>query len=404
MIHLTKLAIFPAFVFALVLPLLAWTNYYAWPDYLHAAVYGQFAAVFIMMSATILFFKSVPDGRVLNILFVLFAIYCFFSSVWSIDFYGSLENAIALGIYFVAFVSFWKQPEKMRENAFFYAVASFCVGTAILPIYLGLSSRSFGGVTANMIAHIGFTIIVLAHFGRRLVPFFTAIGIGLIIYAQGRTVLLSAIAFLIMYYGALPITYKFKARIASLSLIIYGSIIIGLFYSIFASAAVNNLSSVTSVENEARLGSDFTGRTGLWEQGLREWQHNFFLGNGFSTRGDIKISSGPDFNAHSGVLNLLLDLGFIGAILFIILYATAIYVSFNPKLGSNIPSVRTSAAFFIGYLPNFVVEPNYLSLYHPSSLALFFALTAICGIDGVNSKAGRRQTVGRQTAASLARR
>lgn len=372
--------IFPAFALALVLPYLAWTNYWAWTAYLDAAIYGQFAAILIMSAAVLLFFEETPRLNHASIVFFAFWFYAFLSVLWSIDFTGSIENAISFGIYFFAMMLFWRQTDDFRQKSFFYTAIAFCAGTAILPAYLGFASRTFGGITANAIAHIGFTIIVLSHYGRRWIPQFLVIGMGLILYAQGRTVLASTLVFLIMYYGVLPITYKFRARMATVYLLISSLMIIGLFHSTLAPAAIKNLSNAASVQEDARLGGDFTGRTSRWEQGLREWDHSFFLGNGLSTRGDMKVLSGPAFNAHSGAVNLVLDLGLIGALIFIYWYLLSAYISFNPKLGSKNLTIRTSAAFFVGYFPNFIVEPNYISLYHPSSLALFFALTSIGGL------------------------
>lgn len=74
------------------------------------------------------------------------------------------------------------------------------------------------------------------------------------------------------------------------------------------------------------------------------------------------------------MINAALDVGIIGAFLFIAWYLASLYRCFETSKRYDRRSLAVCAAFLIANVPLLMIEPNYISFGHPSAFALLLSL------------------------------
>ncbi|WP_430641997.1 O-antigen ligase family protein [Bradyrhizobium nanningense] len=237
-------------------------------------------------------------------------------------------------------------------------------------------NRSLGGITPNLIGHYGLAVIVLSTFSRRLIRGgLISAGLALIYYSQARTVLVSALLFLVFVYGVAP-------HLSRRNLHLFIGLVVGTVIAILALAPLllpyvtEFTSAATSVANDVERGaaSGLSGRTLLWQLGIRALEDHELLGYGFRTRGPVILSQTATVNGHSGLINAALDSGFIGAFLLLAVICTSTYQASVEYVRFRSTDALIVFGFLLSYLPTLAVEPNYFNFSHPTSILFILCL------------------------------
>ena len=306
-----------------------------------------------------------------------FIIYIILTSPSSIYPNRSFLYAGVTTFFFAGCYYFWRQSNFQIELSFKMVFIAIVACFVYLLISLPLRERTLGWISPNLLAHVGLMSIIsgLIVSGRiKLVAIL--FGVGLIVFSQSRTVFVALAVFFASYVSINYLVNSYKR-------FIYISIILTLVAPVtplISSGLVSAVSSVSSVilgvDDANRVsGSGLSGRSAYWENAVYVISERPLIGHGFRTRQSLDYSEASAVNAHSGFLNLVLDTGILGAIIFAALYVVAanraalLYFSLrlcNDSIQKRISSVALS--FLIAYLPIFIVEPNYINLSHPTSM------------------------------------
>ena len=370
-------------MFALIYPEKINTDWYASFSASVVAELRRWQIIGVISFTTIVFVnffgskKNIKFDISLYVPWVLLCLFCASSTIWSID---PVNTAIYSGVLVVLLLSssaFWLSPDRMQSWAFLAGAVAISAGIGYLSTVLPTTPRSLGGITANLMGHFGFAVIILAFWSGRAFRLPGLIfGIALISYSQARTVLGATAIFLFIYYLVTP-NLKDRKSLAVTSSILGGSIILmALIGPIVITFTARLLSSALGVTDTSRLeGSGFTGRGALWSNALTVLQGHELTGFGFRTRGwtlaTVEVNTA---NGHSGILNALLDLGIIGTMLFIVVYCLSIIKLAIIMVDTRLDRFRVSTAFLISYFLILSVEPNYLNFAHPTSFLMLLAL------------------------------
>ncbi len=358
--------LFPAFFVTMLIPLAWWTGYYATSDYLLETRIWQIVAAVIASIMAMVYIRHVRAVAWWPM--ALFVGLATISTVWSEDGYDTLLRALVLGVYLTGLIGFLNTSDSSRSIPL--AVLVIAAGMAILAILLGPSARTFGGITPNLIGHFAFTAMVLLSMMNRLKWWALAIILGLLFYTQARTVLIASATFLLFRYAVFPAADAAKSRLLPLGIAALGMAFVIVLAPVIMSI-IPDVSELLGITSQSRLDGSLTGRTAYWTAGLDVFEQTPLLGYGFDTRGTLDTEWGARMNAHSGMVNLLLDLGVIGATLFTLWFLSALWRSVAVMEGET---AKTNAAALFGFVPMLVSEPNYISLYHPSSYLLLLCL------------------------------
>jgi O-antigen ligase len=298
------------------------------------------------------------------------------STLWSINPGATLQFTALTGVMFACCAAFWLLPERASRVVAGASLLAIVIAVAWLFVRLPPRLRTVGFVQANLLAHLAFAAVVLGYLAdRRFRLPALVFGISLLLYSQGRTVLLGFVIFIIIYHFVLDRVRDPRS---------YWNMVLGLtaaatFFAILGPALITIvtefLSTLLGVQDEERLsGSGFSGRSRIWESALNLIDGRELTGYGFRTRGNSYIFA-SDINAHSGVLNAMLDVGVIGVLLLAAAYLGAIFTIIAAYAGPRCDQDRVAASFLIAMGPILFVEPNYLNFAHPTSFLLMLALS-----------------------------
>lgn len=301
------------------------------------------------------------------------------SSLWSLDPIGSLAYAGLFTAFLAACALFWLESEIHWADNILILLLGYCISVGLLAVTLGLSNRSFGGVNANLVGHFGLAIFVLSIASRVRIKWILAgLGLFLIVFAEARTVLVSASLFALVYGFGRFVRSRRGLTFATMLLLPVSGLML-LLGPLIVDIIVSATTSITGVTEASRLeNTGFSGRANHWRDGIALLDGHELFGYGFRTRSGLNISDhGLATSAHSGIINMLLDIGLIGAILFFMLYISAIWQSaLEVVQGSRIG--LASLAFLLAMIPTLMAEPNYANFAHPSSfILLLFMMRAL---------------------------
>lgn len=311
---------------------------------------------------------SVNANHVSLLLFILF-VYILISSFWSI----SPSTTIVYSLVYVA-MSVALGLEFSREEVSFigssrllsWVLVAFLL---LLPISLGVTDRSFGFVSPNLIASFSFALVFFSLFRVDIWSIgMNVLAVLLVFFSEGRT-LLVAIAIFYFFYYSLPLVRSAASAVIFWIFLSLSAVIFFVYFEAIGPVFVKTVSGALGIEQESRLDLSFTGRVEHWEQGLRVFWMRPIEGFGFATRTFAGLSDMDlSVNAHSGVINSLLDLGVVGASLIWLIVLLSLVANIVNFYRSRSNFFRCCASFLISYTVVLAIEPNYISVSHPLSV------------------------------------
>jgi hypothetical protein len=345
--------------------------------YAKAAQYGQVAAL-IMLVAAIMALWSKRGSIVRTSAFKVagpFVAVCVASLVWSINPSKTGFNCLLLVIYLSMAIVFWQTTDVLRKRTSLFSAVAILFTMAMLPVVLPYHARSFGAVTPNLLAHYAMaSMILLMINGRYRIPA-AVMGLAIIGMTQARTVMIEYIIFWLMYLFALPWVHRRNSIVRATGVLIGGGAIAAALYKYALPFVIANVSALLGVHEESRLGTDFTGRGVIWQSALTVMRRHLPLGYGFRTRIIAELDNiDLTINAHSGLLNVILDVGLVGLACYVFWYAYSMFSAFSGSLHPFPEERRTIAAFLVANIPVQMLEPNYISFAHPTSFMTLLGL------------------------------
>jgi O-antigen ligase len=205
-----------------------------------------------------------------------------------------------------------------------------------------------------------------------------------VVAVTSRGSILATGTFLAIYYGIYKGT--FKATAYAVGGVLFASLVL----SAFPGLREMIFEDVMKLSDKSRgLGSGFTGRFDMWVQALEEFWKRPVFGYGFRTS---SMQIGSDFGGvHSAYIKILLEGGFVGAILVI---ATAVVELIRRlrlatrlrTMGANeMPGMDLKESFRVNaiccaslclLLTLWIYDQYYINLGSPISIIFFLVITA----------------------------
>jgi len=371
---------FGGYFFGLVVPLYVTRDYWSQFSPLTATMVsvGQAIALASLLLFGFLNWKNFrlswsPTGALLSFGFVG---WCTLSTIWSINPQETLINTVILTIYLTVISIAWNLPPQIfRRLALIGALATIAI-LIPLPFIIPFNNRTLGGITPNLFGHFAFMILVMFMIWGRFRFALAMISVIIIFIVQARTVFIGLVVFWIVWIYLSKFMKVASTRFDILIFLGFLGTAFGLIY-IFAEISLTELvSSLLNVTTSSRLGANFTGRGDVWNVAYSKIMDNPIIGYGFKTRGVADLSYITDaINAHSGALNIALDLGLVGVALFFIWYAYAFWQAIDLRPHPFAQEKITIAAFLAGNVAILAVEPNYISFVHPTAFLTLLALS-----------------------------
>jgi hypothetical protein len=276
---------------------------------------------------------------------IMFLLWASVGSFWSLEPYASMKFAISIAVV-VACVSQMEAQALTRALVIAGLAVWLLIATMIL--HVGFAGRSIGSVPPNVIAQSGVAAAIALFPGTRSRLFrtgaiFAAVSLSLASDSRGAT--LTLLVFVFVYVTLLSSRPVFFAACA-------GAVLAALLGVGTITSVVDPLaqaSGLLSLDDADRgVGTGFTGRSDRWEAGLAS-VGDPLAGFGADTRGPFseRIVRNDETNAHSGWINLYLDMGLVGLAVFIWLLASAVLRSKAPHRGYDPWTTAVLASFVI---------------------------------------------------------
>jgi len=338
----------------------------------------QYISLVLIMSIAIFLrdrrlFKINQTGLMHSVPFVAWA---FLSSLWSISPLQSFLNALLLVGFGWFFSILWTLNDREFKRYCFFSIIGIIAGLIILFARLPINGRTLGYISPTLIGHYSFAVAVLSMLWGKYRKSLAIFSLFVIIFSQSRNVAIEYLLFYTIYFSHKIIVGNARSRSGMITLVggIY-AIAVGIY--LFAlSSFIEAVSSVVGVDTQSRLGDDFTGRGEIWDEAFKLIENSPFVGFGFRTRGNADLDYITDtLNAHSGVLNIILDTGFIGLVFFLLAYAYAIGRSYSAVSDEGFERRRVAAALLTAVIPVLFIEPTYISFGSPVSYLAILAIS-----------------------------
>jgi len=284
---------------------------------------------------------------------------------------SSLGISVTLLIAYVGKFALADQSKALRLGAFFYTIyIAFLMVT--LSVVIG---KTVGGIQPNQFAKLGIVAMAMAYIGQsryRLLYALVAFACCAVSTSRG------GIVFMAVFLG---VYYIVGAKIRT-ALPLAGALIsfVAVAWIVELVAGIPTVSLITQnllmVDDPTYgINSGLTGRTGHWEAASYYLGDRPLFGFGFNTRGPLEATSPELINAHQGTLNLLMDNGVVGAVLFFMAVGTQIFRSLSAFRSTSDNAVpRTFLGYLLAYVVLMQIEPYYLNLSFPLSVLFIFVL------------------------------
>lgn len=321
------------------------------------------------------------------LLFIYFTLQLLFSAI-SIAPLESAAYALYSGILVIALGAIWTMDDAVLIRGLRLLTIAFIVYMAAYMLK-NLDGQLFGAIQKNQFAKslqaaLLLSVLTFAR-GRVLVA---ALLVGIIALMSSRSSLLTSLILIIGISAQFALQGRpaqvnkwVIATLATIVILIPASpIVVEFVYS-----------HVLALDSESR-GLDaglFTGRQYLWKPAVDLLADKPFLGYGFRTREDLSAPVGPEFNAHMGYLNLMLDSGVVGGAFFLYALFFVIVARLIRHRVVNATSIRVFdpvnfrdrlnfliLLFMISYVALLFSEPIYFSLGTPFSLLVILLFAA----------------------------
>lgn len=319
-----------------------------------------------------------------HLVFIAFCQYTFLQSTFSIDPIGSFVfSVIHIAVYF-CLASLWNFNESAKYfpilGAFLFLYCGF------LASLLGVNGRFVGWIPANDYAKLAMVAAVFCAFGSRFSILLGAVAAyGIILISQSRGTLL----FLTIFYVGLIVFGRgfTKRRMVALVLIVVFGSFAFIADELTGRAVISGvLDNVLLINDPDRgLGSGLTGRSDFFSAALSAWSESPLFGYGLRTRENFLTGvAGPAVNGHSGYLNMLLDVGLVGAVLLMAsvlancLRRLYLLQKTNRNFGSSeeVRVQRVTLALTISGLVLWIIEPVYINVGSPFSILMLLCMAA----------------------------
>ena len=339
------------------------------------------------------------------LVFSIFFLLLGLSTIWSINPSVTFKKFIVLGFFSLAALGISRQLTLSELVKVFLAICVSYIAVGIMAeILLGnfapreSSYRFVGTSHPNTLAGYAVACCLGAvAFGRgprgiycwALIVF----GIGLITLwlTKSRT---SLAGMLVALLAIRIISLDIDRRIASVA--IFGLSLVGLATLFFLEhlAPWNEVGEVAAMGRTADV-SSLTGRLPLWEELFESIQERPYLGHGYLAyweKRQIEYLSDL-FNweiphGHNMYLDILLDVGVVGLILFLLMLGTALFVSFQRYQQYR----EAGAAFAFGWLIFAVVHGFSESLFKLPTFLLFILVCCVLRLGSLSSQSPEGQT------------
>lgn len=367
--------LFPLYAATLIAPLFVWRDWWSREAYAETATVTQFLGFAVMFVAAWAFRDRLRlPMNAASITAAAFFSWCALTIFWTIDVSDTVSGLTAFVTFAIAICLFWNMPKELRSESFLVTALVLFAGLLALYLYLPFHDRTLGGITPNLLAHTAILAVFCLYLSNRYLAVGLTLAIVVILLTQARAALISLAAFLLFFHLLLPLFRKLQARWLALSLLTLATLGAGLVGQVLMPIVTRSVTEVAGVTSASRVGGDFSGRTAMWQAGLAYLDRRPLTGYGFKTRTSGDLLSGPSFSAHSGAINVALDVGIIGALLFIAWYMASLYRCFETSERYDQRSLAVCAAFLVANVPLLVIEPNYISFGHPTAFALLLSL------------------------------
>jgi O-antigen ligase len=359
-----------AFLVTVFIPLAWWTDYWHRSAYEAMAPRFQYLAAGIMLVLAMVSINWFPR-RPPIIPFAL-AFWAVFSMLWSFFPLGSGIRGLVFVIYIMAVIGLLRSPD-FEKATLRTAIVSYA-GIVVLAVILGPEPRTVGGINPNSIGSFGLGATFLLAMSGRLRWWWIVLVTALLLYTQSRTFLITWGLFLTLGPLTLFLAKRGIEPLVTIVFTLFAMPGVTLFYGQIVQWLID-FSKLIGVSGQKRLTSTFTDRTEYWGAGWRHFQEQPLIGFGYATRQNkAELLGGDVINAHSGIINLLLDLGMVGFGLLLLWYFAALWKSATGVRGWDRSLTTTNAVILIAFIPSLIAQPTYLNLYDPSSMTLLFAL------------------------------
>ncbi len=308
--------------------------------------------------------RPVRDFFALSLPGLWVALWCLISSFWSLDPAGTILYSMALFAAFICSILFWQSP-KMSAPSSFYIAGIALSGFLILLLALnGFNGRTIGWVHPNNIGKIAFAIVVLGSLASsRPVYALQAFGVAIMLLVSSRGLLLATSVFLLIQALLFPPRSLISLLGALVPVPLFAGLV--LFLEPARTWIYDFIDRVLAISDASRgIGSGFTGRTTYWQEGLSLALERPILGYGFRTRGDHDFREAFSINAHSGFINIVLDIGIVGLASIFLMIALSLATSAHMyRNGSG--AVRSLGGSGLCFFPALAIvwtfEPNYFN-------------------------------------------
>lgn len=318
--------------------------------------YFQFSYIFILAIGIISLYslRSSRSSEVIKrfeVLTFLFIAYSWVISVWSIDSFNSISNLLlfSMALLFVSltvkkrWVS-WKAISKDLSLIYWIVISILIAGLAAIPItpnLVFLHSRFMGfwgnpnflGMASSFAICLGIVIAIDSRSTKKILFILSGLFLAMscLLLSQSRGALFSLVVSLAIF--GLLLFPKFPWKNFTFIALIFSLIVL------LAPLRDNLLNRILSYFSETDWSS---GRLEIYNNLIFSWTKSPIIGNGFRTTELLNFNSGVA--AHNIYLQMLVELGIIGFILFMALMVNGFVSSFSKR---RIPLLLPSALLLL---------------------------------------------------------
>ena len=319
-------------------------------------------------------YKQSPAARILIGMFLCSAaISAGIASIVQNDTYPLIFTA-GIAAAFVVCAGFW----TFGEGQVVIALKTYCLTSSALFVVAWLLTRQPGTRFGALIHPNLWGLLCFANFSLSgLIPrsaLRTAVQTGnlaIILDAQSRTALLATLvsAAVLAYFGLRSLRWRKHDKLLLTLAIVSVALASGFTLK---RQIVTTFSDAFMLDDQYRgMGTGFSGRTELWEQGIAEIKDNPIFGVG--PRMEVNYVSGLGYS-HSGYISTFAQYGVVGGTLFFSLVLVCVRRLWEMVVDRR-PYIGVAISFVVGYGTVAIFEPKLISIGNPASLiALIFLL------------------------------
>jgi O-antigen ligase len=359
--------LFSLWFFFLIFPIIFIENYWVMLDLRSENIYLPLKIASLLIFITYVLFFLKIEKRITSVdlkigFFVLFLFFCVISSLWSIKTFTTFGNAILLFFFYLAFI---KTQNFISFKDLFKFIPVIISSIIIISIFkYSLVGRNIGGIQPNLISQFCFVGIVMSmiSYDKKIKNIYIIFFITIIFLLNSRLYLILSFLSLIIF---LILNGDTKRNIKYLFYFLFIIVIFVLLFSDLYKVSISYiLDNVLLIDDPDRgIDSGFTNRTYYWKVGLELFEEKKMFGYGFRSRENILSSNIENISSHSGFINLLLDVGLVGTILFFLSLAASMIkriklIYIQKKLGYKIDNFNlVIISNFPGIILHLIFEP-----------------------------------------------